>query len=79
MVIREFYYNEECKNLYIEFSVENDDEDYYRVVELDYSDVFFYHSGSIEEDELSTLEEDEIIEILNDYFFDNDLPKLQYL
>jgi hypothetical protein len=72
MIIREFYLNEETGNLYIEFSTEEDGDDFYRILELTAEDVDFYSPSRIDED--TEIDEDFISEIIIEYLNRNDLP-----
>jgi hypothetical protein len=72
MIIREFYLNEETGNLYIEFSTEEDGDDFYRILELTAEDVDFYSPSIIDED--TEIDEDFISEIIIEYLNRNDLP-----
>ncbi len=72
MIIREFYLNEETGNLYIEFSTEEDGDDFYRILELTAEDVDFYSPSIIDED--TEMDEDFISEIIIEYLNHNDLP-----
>jgi hypothetical protein len=72
MIIREFYFNEETGNLYVEFSTEEDGDDFYRVLELTAGDVDYYSPSIIDED--TEMDEDFVLEIINEYLNHNDLP-----
>lgn len=72
MIIREFYLNEETGNLYIEFSTEEDGDDFYRILELTAEDVDFYSPSIIDED--TEIDEEFISEIIIEYLNHNDLP-----
>lgn len=73
MYLHEFFYNN--RRLYVEFSTEEDGDDFYRILELDYSDVVYYSIDIIDETDLRDLEEDLVIEIINQYMEENDLPE----
>lgn len=75
MKIHEFYYNEDNKILYVEFSTKNDGDKVYRILELTYSDVEYYSPEIITEDDVIDLEESFLIELLNEYLKENDLPE----
>lgn len=77
MIIREFYLNEETGNLYVEFSTEDDGDDFYRILELTADDVEYY-SPSIIDDE-TDVDEDFISEIVIEYLNHNDLPREEIL
>lgn len=74
MTIHEYFYNEDNRRLYVEFSTKNDQDGFYRVLELDYEDVELYSPDIIVEEDLLEIEEDYIIEIIYEYLKSNDLP-----
>jgi hypothetical protein len=75
MIIREFYYDEDTRRLYIEFSTEEDGDDFYRILDLEYWDIKYYSSEIIEELDLNDIDELFIIDLISNYLKDNDLPK----
>lgn len=77
MIIREFYLNEEAGNLYIEFSTEEDGDDFYRVLELSKDDVDYYSPSIIDED--VEIDEDFVTDIILEYLKHNDLPTEEFL
>ena len=82
MNIHEYYYNENGKNLYIEFSTKEDGDSFYRILELEYQDVMYYSPNIVAEDEINEVDEDFVIELIEQYLLNNDLPEelsLRYL
>lgn len=75
MNIHEYYYNENGKNLYIEFSTKEDGDGFYRILELDYQDVMYYSPNIVDEDEINEIDEDFVIELIEQYLLNNDLPE----
>lgn len=73
MEIIDYYYNENEEILEIRFSVDPDS-DYYKGVNLSLEDVLFYSPTILEEDEIPDLEEEDVLEILKEYFQENELP-----
>lgn len=73
MKIREYYLNEETGGLYIEFSTKEDGDDFYGSIELSSDKIRFYSPIII--DEIDDIDEELIVEILNGYFEDQDLPE----
>jgi hypothetical protein len=73
MKIREFYLNEETDSLYIEFSTEEDGDDYYRILDLSYDDTTFYSPTIIED--ISDICDELIIEIIIEYLKHNESPE----
>jgi hypothetical protein len=72
MIIREYYLNEETGNLYIEFSTEEDGDDFYRILELTADDVEYYSPSIIDEE--TEMDEDFVTEIVIEYLNHNELP-----
>ncbi len=75
MNILEFYYNENNRLLYVEFSTNEDGDNFYRVLELGFEDIEYYSPNIIHEKDLEDIDEDFVIEILIQYLNDNDLPE----
>jgi len=75
MNIHEYYYNENGKNLYIEFSTKKDGDSFYRILELEYQDVMYYSPNIVAEDEINEVDEDFVIELIEQYLLNNDLPE----
>lgn len=65
--------------LYVDFSIDEDEDIFYRSIELDHNDVILYSPNIITKHDIENLEEIEVVEILNEYFKDNDLPVQRYL
>lgn len=74
MTIHEYYYNEDNRRLYVEFSTRKDSDKFYRILELDFTDIELYSPEIIDEYDLNEIEEDFIIDLINQYLIDNDLP-----
>jgi hypothetical protein len=74
MTIHEYFYNEDNKRLYIEFSTRKDGDRFYRILELDYDEVEFYSPEIISEEDLLDIEKSHIIDVILEYLKDNDLP-----
>lgn len=79
MYIREFYYNDDNRMLYVEFSTEEDGDDSYRILELIFEDVMYYTPNTMYESDMYNMEETDIIELVEQYLLDNDLPEEQSL
>ena len=75
MKIHEYYYSEETKTLYIEFSTKDDSDSFYRTIEVSYDDLEYYSPTIITEEDLLSLNKNFIIEFLFEYFKENDLPE----
>ena len=79
MYIREFYYNDDNRMLYVKFSTEEDGDDVYRILELIFEDVMFYTPNIMYESDMYNMDENDIIELVEQYLLDNDLPEEQSL
>lgn len=74
MKIHDYFYNEETKRLYIEFSTKKDGDKFYRILDLDYSDVGYYSPNLITEDDLLEMDEMFVIDLINGYIEENGSP-----
>jgi hypothetical protein len=61
--------------LYVEFSTDEDGDNFYRVLELSFQDIEYYSPDIIHERDLDDIDEDFVIDILVQYLNDNDLPE----
>lgn len=75
MKIIEFYYNDDNRRLYVEFSTEDDGDSFYRVLQLGFEDIEYYSPSILIEGDMDYIDEEFIIELLNQYLLDNDLPE----
>ena len=75
MYIREYYYNDDNRILYVEFSTDNDRDETYRVVELTFEDAMYYSPNIIREDAMYKMDENDVIELIDQYSTENDLPE----
>jgi len=75
MNILEFYYNDGNGMLYVEFSTEEDGDSYYRVLKLDFEDIVYYSPDIIYEDDLDNIDEEFVLNLINQYLLNNDLPE----
>ncbi len=79
MIIRNLNFNENTRTLYVEFSTDEDGDEYYRGLWLSIEEIEFYSPTIITEDDLYTIDEEFTLEILVEYLKDNDLPEEQSL
>jgi hypothetical protein len=79
MKIHEYYYNDNTRRLYVEFSTKKDGDKFYRILELDFSEIEYYSPEIITEEELEEIDESFIIELINQYLGENDLPEEIFL
>jgi hypothetical protein len=73
MIIHEFYYNN--RRLYVEFSTKEDGDEFYRILELPYEDIIYYSIDIIDEMDIKQFEESSVIDLIEQYLLDNDLPE----
>jgi hypothetical protein len=78
MELLEYYYDEDDGKLTIRFSTDPHS-DYYRLLILDYNDIEYYSSGIVEEEDLSDLDEDFILEIIYNHKEEKGYPEEQLL
>ena len=74
MIIHEFYYNENSRRLYVEFSTNEDGDKFYRILELDYEDVEYYSPEIIEESDMDIIDEDFVKDLIDQYLKENEPP-----
>ena len=79
MKIRECFYNEDTRTLYVEFSTNEDGDDFYRELELEYWEIEYYSTEIVNERTLKKITEDYLVELLTEFLTENDLPKEQPL
>jgi hypothetical protein len=75
MNILEYYYNDNNRILYVEFSTNDDGDSFYRVLKLVFEEVEYYSPEIISEDEMEDIDEDFIKELIEQYLKENDLPE----
>jgi hypothetical protein len=64
---------------YVDFSLKEDEDVFYRSIELSYNEIILYSPNIISKHDIEDLEEEDLIEILIEYFKENDLPIQRYL
>ena len=57
MIIHDYYYNDANKVLLVEFSIKEDDDKIYRVLELTYSEIEYYSPEIITHEDLMDADE----------------------
>jgi hypothetical protein len=65
--------------LYVEFSTEEDGDNFYRILRLTYEDIVYYSPQIMEEEDLDEIDEDFVIDLIREYGEENDLPEEQSL
>lgn len=79
MIIHEYYYNDNNRRLYVEFSTEEDGDKFYRVLELGFDDIVYYSPEIIDEVDLEEIDEDFIKDVVNQHIMENGLPEEKIL
>ena len=79
MKIHEFYYNDDTRRLYVEFSTKKDGDKFFRILELDFSEIQYYSPELITEEDLEEIDKSFVIELINQYLSENDLPEEIFL
>ena len=74
MEIIECYYDESEQNLNVTFTI-NSDSDYYRNISLTLETIKYYFPSIIEEEDIMECDDDLIVEILEEYFKENEMPE----
>ena len=75
MKIHEYYYNEDTRTLYIEFSTDEDSDKFYRTIEVSFSDIEYYSPTIVVEGDLINIDKNFIVDFLLEYFKENYLPE----
>jgi hypothetical protein len=75
MNILEYYYNDDNRGLYVEFSTDKDGDSFYRVLQLNYEDIEYYSPEIVDELDLVDMDEDFIKDLIEQYLKENDLPE----
>ena len=73
MNIINYYYNEDFGILTTEFSTKEDGDEFYREAKLDIDEIQYYSPTIV--DDLSNIDEDFVLEVINQYIMENDLPE----
>lgn len=79
MKIHEYFYNDDNRSLYVEFSTKNDGNEFYRILDLEYEDIEYYSPDIITESDLEAIDKDFVIELITQYLKENDLPEAKIL
>lgn len=79
MIIHEFYYNDDNRRLYVEFSTDDDSDNFYRVLNLGFEDIEYYSPEIIVEEDMEDIDEDFVKELIIQYAKENNLPEEKIL
>lgn len=74
MEIIEFYYDDVEQDMVILFNT-NSDSDLFRKINLSLDELMFYSPVILDEEDIEDCEEDLVLEILTEYFKENDMPE----
>jgi hypothetical protein len=75
MNILDYYYDDDHRRLSVEFSTDEDEDIFYRVLQLGYDEVKYYSPEIIDEVDLEDIDEDFVIELIEQYLKENELPE----
>lgn len=75
MEILNTYYDEDLMSLSIDFSLPEDDGLYYRNIDLSFDLINYYSSNVVDIEDLEDIDDDFIIDIVENYLKNNDLPE----
>ena len=78
MEIIETYFDEDEHILEVRYST-NPETDYFRSVKLTTDDIKYHSPIIIDDDEITDLEDDSLIEILESYFYQNEMGEEELL
>jgi len=78
MEIIETYFDEDEHILEVRYST-NPETDYFRSVKLTKNDIKYHSPIIIDDDEITELEDDSLIEILESYFYQNEMGEEELL
>jgi len=79
MKLLNYYYDDINRYLLIEFSIKEDGDDFYRSLELPFSDIEYYSPDIIDDDDLLSIENTFVKDLLKEYLKDNDAPEQLFL
>lgn len=79
MKLLNYYYDDISQILLIEFSLNEDGDDFYRSLELVFSDIEFYSPDIVEEEDLLDIDKSFIKDLLKEYLNQNEPPEQQFL
>lgn len=79
MKLLNYYYDEISQILSVEFSLKEDGDDFYRSLELEFSDIEFYSPDIVEEEDLLDIDKSFVKDLLKEYLNQNDPPEQQFL
>ena len=75
MTIHEYYYNEENRTLFVEFSIKSDGDEFYRELKLELNSIKYYSPTIIDNEILMNLDRDFISDLIKQYLEENEPPE----
>lgn len=73
--IIDYYYDDDVRTMFINFSTFKDGDNFYRTLQLDYKSLEYYSPNLFVEEDLYDVDEDFIVELIDEYQKENDLPE----
>ena len=75
MKLINYYYDEVNRLLSIEFSLNEDGDDFYRSLEMECEDIIFYSPDIVNDNDLSDIDKTFVKDLLNEYLKQNEPPE----
>jgi len=75
MKLINYYYDEDNRLLSIEFSLNEDGDDFYRSLEMECEDIIFYSPDIVNDYDLSDIDKTFVKDLLNEYLKQNEPPE----
>lgn len=75
MKLINYYYDEDNRLLSIEFSLNEDGDDFYRTLEMEYDDIIFYSPDIVNDYDLSDIDKTFVKDLLKEYLKQNEPPE----
>jgi hypothetical protein len=75
MKLINYYYDDVNRFLTIDFSLKEDKDEFYRSLEMEYSDIEYYSPDIIDEDDLVNIDKSFIKDLINEYLKQNEPPE----
>lgn len=79
MIIHEFYYNDNNETLEVEFSLNDDSENTYRSVSLNFKEIEYYSPSLVNRNDMYDIDQSFVSELLMEYFQENNYPEERLL
>ena len=79
MKLLNYYYDDINMILSVDFSMKEDGDDFYRSLELEFSDIEYYSPDIIHKQDLLDIDKSFVNDLLKEYLKENDPPEQQLL